>query len=310
LIIAGVGIAGCGGAVAIVARVGGRTVSASELDHWVSAYRVAGGRTVGGATARGRALGLLILSRWLAGEATELGIEVSGAEVRRQLDVLRFDQIEGRAYAGLAREPELRRLLLASGHANTTDRQWLMKLNMLATRIDGIRAAQAHREVTEAQIANYYQEYRTRLLLPETRDIESVMTKHEAGAMKAKREIESGKGFLSVAKRFNASPEGGMHLRLARGAGEPAFERVVFAAKPHVLLGPVRQQLYYIFEVLKITPAHEQTPAQARPSIRRLLASRVALPRLRRAIEAMWIARTSCRPAYVMARCGARRMPS
>jgi hypothetical protein len=307
LIIAVAGIAGCGGTVATVARVGEREISAPELDHWSSVFRSAYGRMGGDAEARERTLGFLILSRWLAGEATELGIEVSSGEVRKQLDLLRFDEVERRGYGGLARDPELRKLLLASGRMDASDRQWLMKLNMLATRIDGIRVAQARREVTEAQIATYYRRHRNRLLLPETRDIESVMTKHKAGAMKAKREIQSGKSFSSTVRRFNASPEGGLHLRLARGAGEPVFERVVFAANPNILLGPIKQQLYYIFEVLRITPAHDQTLAQARPSIRTLLASQVALPRLRRTIEAMWIARTSCSPALATGRCGVRR---
>jgi parvulin-like peptidyl-prolyl isomerase len=263
---------------------------------------VDGGTTGSDVGMKDRVLGFLIFSRWLRGEARELGVRVSEGEARKQLELLRFDQIERRQYEGLPREPELSRFLVAPA-VGVSDRLWLMKLSILAARIEQMRALQALHEVTKSQIARYYDENRSRLLVPESRDLEIIMTKHEAGVRKAKREIESGKSFLSVAKRTNVSPEGGLHLGLARGAGEKLFENVVFTAKQHVLLGPVKQQLFYIFEVLKITPAKEQTLVRAQASIRKLLAARLALPRLMRAVEAKWIARTSCLPAYVVEKC-------
>ena len=168
-----------------------------------------------------------------------------------------------------------------------------MKLNILAARIQQRRLAQAEGEVTQAQIETYYNQHRSQLLWPETRDIESIMTKREPGVHKAKREIESGERFMSVAQRVNVSPEGGLHIALAKGAGEPNFERVVFNARPHVLLGPVKQQLFYIFEVLRTTPPHEQTLAQAQSSIKHLLTTQVALPRLLQRIEAKWATKTT-----------------
>jgi hypothetical protein len=301
--IAALGTTGCGSSRVAIVRVSGSAVSMAELNHWASIDRAMDGRAIrGNAGLKERVLDFLISSQWLIGEAGELGVKVSDEEAREQLSVLRFDQVEGRPYEGLSRDPELNRFLLAP-RVGMSDRLWLMKLNILAMHIEQMRTSRALREVTEAQITRYYDKNRSHLLDPEKRDVEIIMTKREAGVRKAKREIQSGKSFMSVSKRVNVSPEGGLHLGLARGAGEKLFEKVVFAAKPHVLIGPVKQQLYYVFEVLKVTPAQEQTLAQAQTSIRRLLAVHLALPRLTHVVEAKWIARTNCLPAYVVMKC-------
>jgi hypothetical protein len=79
---------------------------------------------------------------------------------------------------------------------------------------------------------------------------------------------------------------------------------VVFAAAPHVLVGPVRYGFYYLFRVVKAIPAHRKPLAQAEAAIRRKLAFRRASTELLAAFEAKWVARTRCRSGYVVAQCG------
>ena len=179
-----------------------------------------------------------------------------------------------------------------------------MKLNMLAARIEQVRLSEAERQITHAQIAQYYAENGQRFVLPERRDIEVIATFNKAAAEKAKREVQSGKSFSSVRKRVSIypnDPEGIPHWQ-----EEEVFHKHVFAAKPHVLTGPVYQVLYYVFEVTKVTPARRQTLARSEAAIRGQLAAgrqgRVSTELLE-AFERKWIARTSCSPGYVVPRC-------
>jgi parvulin-like peptidyl-prolyl isomerase len=303
IVIAVLAEGGCGSSNVVVARVGTSVISGVELNHWMSVGGMRLGQAAeGGADRRDRVLGLLIFSRWVIGQANELGVRVSPGEANQQLRLRRFSELEGRPYDKLSRDSRLTGLL-SDRRLPEADQLWLMKLGILAWRLERIRVSQARSEVTGSQIATYYREHKSHLLVPETRDLESVMTKRAAGARRAKREIESGKSFLDVARRLNVSPEGGLHVGLVRGAGEPNFEQVVFNARPHVLLGPIEQQLFYVFEVLKITPAHEQTLAEAHEAIRRLLGTRQALRRLTGKIDAIWSARTTCLPAARVRAC-------
>lgn len=300
-----VATSGCGGSSEVVARVGGETLSMAELNHWMSVGAAVRGESAGAtAPLKRQVLSFLISSRWLMGEARELGVRVSEGEATKQLELLRFDQVEDRPYQGLPHYSKLRQLLLSKA-VGPADRLWLMKLSMLAAHLEARSLSQAAREVPRAQIARYYDEHKPRYFQPEWRDLEILTSSDKALVIKAKREIESGTPFLDVARRMPApdpeAPGGLQHL--VAGTEEREFEEVIFAAKPHVLVGPAKLAVYYLFEVLDGRPAHQQTLTQAEGKIRRQLAPRQALAKLLPSFEAKWIARTDCRPAYVVQGC-------
>ncbi len=308
--IAVVCLSACGGSGSgdVVARVGGNPITRAAFDHWLSIRAATNGQTVSDRTVSGGApkqgvLGFLIFSRWLIGEAAELGVRVSDREAQKQLELFKYDQLEGLRYERLPKAAGLQKSLAGSGETRS-DQLWLMKLNMLAARVEQAHLAEAQRQISGAQIARYYDENGQRFVLPERRDIEVIATFDEASAEKAKREVQAGKSFLSVVKRVSIypnNPEGLPHWQ-----EEPVFHDHVFAAKPHVLSGPVHQALYYVFEVTKVTLARRQTQAQSQASIRQQLAAgqqRRVSTELLEAFERKWIARTDCRAGYVVPRC-------
>ncbi len=297
----------------VVARVGGNPITRTEFDHWLSIRAATSGHTtVSDPTVSGQApkqgvLGFLIFSRWLIGEAAELGVRVSDGEVQKQLELFKYDRLEGLRYEGFPEAAGLQKSLAGSGETRS-DQLWLMKLNMLAARIEQKHFSEIQQQITHAQIARYYDENRRSFFLPEQRELEIMMTYKEAIVAKAKREVQSGKSFLSVARRVSVDPEAPRGLQhLVRGQEEPEFNEHVFAAKPHVLEGPVHQALdYYVFEVTKVTPAGWRKLARSEAAIRQRLAAgrqRRVSAELLEAFERKWIARTSCGPGYVVPRC-------
>ena len=309
LIVVCLSACGSGGSGAVVARVGEYAITRAAFDHWLSIRAATSGRTaVSDRTAPGespkqKVLGFLIFSQWTIGEAAELGVRVSDDEAQKQLELLKYDQLEGLRYEQFPKAAELQKSLAGSGETHS-DQLWLMRLNMLAARIEQVRLSAAERQITQAQIAQYYAEDKQRFVLPERRDIEVIATFNKAAAEKAKREVQSGKSFSSVRKRVSIypnDPEGLPHWQ-----EEEVFHKHIFAAKPHVLSGPVYQVLYYVFEVTKVTPARRQTLARSEAAIRGQLAAgqqgRVSAELLE-AFARKWIARTSCGPGYVVPRC-------
>jgi hypothetical protein len=124
-----------------------------------------------------------------------------------------------------------------------------------------------------------------------------------AQTVEAKRQLQAGVKFATVAERFNQSVEGGLRLGRAHGAFTKRYERDFFAAPPHVLVGPLKELMYYVFEVMSIKRGHQKSLAEAEPTIRRLLAAHDARTELRRAYELKWRARTSCRAGYMAPEC-------
>ena len=251
-----------------------------------------------------RILGFLISSKWLTAEARGLGLSVSEREAGKQLELLLYVQrTHTEYYDTLPREPTLRRLLL-SPKVRSPDRLWLMTQGMLATRVEQARLSQAQREVSHTEVKRFYDSHPRQFVMPDESDMEILGNYKRAVVVKARREIESGTPFLTVARRVSIDPEAPNGLQhLVRGREEPPFERVVFAAAPHVLVGPVNYGFYYLFRVLKAIPAHRKPLAQVEAAIGRKLASRRASTKLLAAFERRWVARTNCRPAYVVPKC-------
>ena len=205
---------------------------------------------------------------------------------------------------------------------------------MLDARIEQVRLAEAERQVTPAQIAGYYDEHKRAFVLPERREFDIVVTYHRAAAEQARREIESGEPFLSVAARVSVAPPDGLsapgnrvsenleelnvaaksrHGQHLSGSEEEeeGFLQAIFAAKPHALVGPLLNGAdYFVFEVAKVTPARLQTLAQAQASIRQTLGARLQRQLSASVLEAFerrWSARTRCRPGFLARQCAQQR---
>jgi foldase protein PrsA len=252
-------------------------------------------------TLKQEVLGFLISSEWILGEAAALGVHVSDAEVKKQFTKIRTQQFPTTA--------EFEKFLTTSGQT-VSDLLLRVKLNMLSQKIQQ-KIAKSKVKVTQAQIQKYYNENQSRYGAPEKRNVEIILTKTEAAAKSAKKEVESGKSFASVAKSKSIDPtskaKGGLLSAVTKGQEEKSLDTAIFSASKNTLSGPVKTSFgYYVFEVLSVTPASQQSLSQVQASIKQQLTStqqQAALSAFVKNFKKKWKAKTDCRKGYVVEDC-------
>jgi hypothetical protein len=290
------GCSGSEGGDALV-TVGSISVSESQVRHWTRVLAAAEPASQEGVV-RERVLGFLTHAAWLAETARTLRLGVSPAEAREKLELLRYEQVHGMKLDLLPADAVIRRLLIATS-GRPSDGEWLMRLELLTLKVEKVRLKQAAAEVPRNEVKAYYAAHKSEFVEPAVRDLEIIGNTDEAKVRRAKREIEAGKPFLTVARYAGEDIEAPNALQhLIRGTEEPPFERHIFEAKLHVLSGPIKQELTYIFEVLEAKPDRQQTLAQAEAKIRMTLAPKRVASVLLPAFEAEWRAKTRCRTGF------------
>ncbi len=252
-------------------------------------------------------LGFLISSQWVISEAASLGLKVSDAEVKKEFAKIRTEEFPKAA--------EFEKFLATSGQS-VSDLLLRVKLNLLSQKIQK-KVVKDKSKVTQAQITKYYNENKSRYGTPEKRNVRIILTKTEAGAKSAKKEVESGKSFASVAGRVSIDPtskaNGGLLKEVVKGEEEKALDEAIFTAAKNVLGGPVKTPFgYYVYEVVSVTPGTQQTLAQVQSTIKQQLIStgeQSALSKFVKEFKKKWLAKTECRSGYVVTDCKSYKAP-
>jgi foldase protein PrsA len=252
-------------------------------------------------------LGFLISSQWVLGEAKSLGVNLSDAEVKKE-----FAKIKTQEFP---KASEFEKFLATSGQT-TSDLLLRVKLNLLSQKIEK-KIIKEKSKVTEAQITKYYNEHKSKYGTPEKRDVEIILTKTEAQASSAKKEVESGKSFSSVAKAVSIDPtskaNGGLLKEVVAGEEEKALSEAIFSTAKNVLSGPVKTPFgYYVFEVLSTTAGTQQPLSKVKATIKEQLIStgeQSALSKFTKEFKKRWQAKTECRSGYLVADCKGYKAP-
>jgi foldase protein PrsA len=246
-------------------------------------------------------LGFLISSTWIIGEASSLGVNLSDAEVKRE-----FAKIE---HAQFPKASEFKKYLASSGET-TSDLLLRMKVSLLSEKIQK-QVVKDTGKVTQAQIAKYYEENKSKFGTPEKRNVRVILTKTEAAAASAKKEIESGESFASVARKDSlASPipaSGDLLKNVVKGEEEKALDTAIFSAKPRTLGGPVKTPFgYYVYEVVRITAGTQESLSKVQAAIKQQLIStgeQSALSKFTKDFKKKWMEKTECRVGYIVEDC-------
>jgi PPIC-type PPIASE domain len=315
-----IGLSGCGAASGeVVARVGTVVITKGVFDHWrqivasMSPTRrfAATGQTlaralIDGGSAKQRTLAFLIFSARTIGEAADDDIEATDAEVKSALARYRYERVYGTGTA-LSRDAALQ-VVLSDKAETRSDRSWIVKVSLLATKVAQRQLREAEGKVTRAQLARYYARRKKHFVTPERRTVAVIETVRRAKIEQAKREIESGQSLLRVVKRRNDEPAvGGLKRDLSRRSLRHGYERDFFDAEPGVLVGPLKAEIYFLFEVIAVIPARQQTLREVQAGIRRRLIAgpdRQILTNSLREADQAWRSRTRCSAAYVVKQCG------
>ncbi len=336
-------VAGCGGVPGnAVAEVDGNAIEKSSFDHWMTVAAKSSGQPNAAVpkapdykdciaqkrkatpkpaagqpkqtdaqlktqckqeytALRDQVMQLLISFEWIQGEAEEMGIKVSDAEVRKE-----FDKQKKQSFPKAA---DYKKFLKDSGQTEE-DILLRVKLDTLSNKIRE-KVTKGKDKVSDAQVRTYYDKNKQRFAQPERRDLRIVLTKGKAKAEDAKRALESGDSWKTVAKKYSidqaSKSQGGKLPAVAKGQQEKALDDAVFGAAKGKVVGPVKTQFgYYVFEVDKVTKATQQTLPEATPTIKQLLASenqQKALDSFVKTFRKDWKEKTDCREGYATPDC-------
>jgi foldase protein PrsA len=254
-----------------------------------------------------------IHNQWLIGEASLEGIRVNDAAVRREYQVNTSKTLHTPA--------EIKEYLKRSG-GKPSKVMFQLKVANLADAITG-RVRDRQPPVTSAEIAYYYDAHKERFTSAERRDVHIIRTTTRAAALAAKRRIESGISFATVAKQLSGVVQ---PVRSERGLvvgltplyySEKPLSHAIFSARIGHVYGPVltpeRKVVvsqpgtgYFVFEVTHVTPRRQLPLARVRSGIASALMARDddrALAAFVRHFRRKWTARTYCSPGYIVTGC-------
>jgi foldase protein PrsA len=253
-------------------------------------------------------LGFLISSDWVIGEANALGVKATDAEVRKQ-----FLKIKNQQFPKPA---EFEKFLNTSGQTVSDLLLRIKAVSMLPQKIEA-KVVKDKGKVTDDQITKYYNSNKSRFGTPEKRSVQIVLTKTEAAAKSAKKEIESGKSFASVAKKVSIDPtskaKGGLLPEVIKGQEEKSLDAAIFSAAKNVLSGPIKTPFgFYIFEVKGVTAGQQQPLSKVKASIKQQLTAtqqQKALTDFVKGFKKKWTAKTDCRAGFVVTDCKQYKAP-
>ena len=253
-------------------------------------------------------LGYLISANWVLSEAAERGVKISDAEVKKQ-----FNQIKSQQFPT---EAAFQKFLTSTGYT-VSDVLLRVKLDLLSTKLQQKISKEAGAKPTEKEIKSYYEQHKTQYGQPEKRNILIILTKTQAQAEAAKKEIESGKSFASVAKADSIDPvskaAGGSLPGVVKGQEEKALDEAVFSAKVKVLGGPIKTPFgYYIYQVTKVIPGNQQALSSVKSTIKQQVTAekqQKAVSEFVKNFRKKWTARTECRNEYSVQDCKSYKAP-
>lgn len=253
-------------------------------------------------------LGYLISANWVLSESAERGVKVTDDEVKKQ-----FNQIKAQQFPT---EAAFQKFLTSTGYT-VSDVLLRVKLDLLSTKLQQKISKDAAKKPTQKEIQAYYEQHKSQYGQPEKRNILIILTKTQAQAEQAKKEIESGKSFSSVAKAVSIDPvskaAGGSLPGVVKGQEEKALDEAVFKAQVNVLGGPIKTPFgYYIYEVKKTIPGSEQPLSKVTPTISQQVTAekqQKAVSEFIKNFRKKWTARTECRSEYSVQDCKSYKAP-
>ncbi len=254
------------------------------------------------------ALGEMLNTIWIQGEAEELGITVTPKQIEDELAQIKQQNFKTEAeYAQF----------LKTSKFTKDDVLTRVKLQLLSSQIQ----EQVSREAppaSESEIADYYNSVKdSQFTTAESRDVRVIINEDEAKAAAAKALLEkddSPANWKKVAARFSEDPttknSGGLQRALSEEllATQPDLKKAVFDSVAGVLVGPTDiQGKFFVIEVDKLNPEKIQTLKEVSNQIQAQLTQQVAQTVFSEFVSEFqnkWESRTFCADGFVVERCG------
>jgi foldase protein PrsA len=241
----------------------------------------------------------LIQSQWLEGETKDKKLTVTDKSIQQQFKTIKQQQYP--------QEAAFQSFLKSSG-LTIPDILYRLKLSGLSNKLQQ-QIVKGKNNVTQAQIAQYYNSHKSQFAQPEKRDLLIVLTKAQGQANQAKAALQHGQSWKSVVKKYSTDQQskltGGLLQGVVKGQEDKALDAAAFNAPTGKLQGPIKGQFgYYVFQVKKITAGSTQSLKDATLAIRQQLISQgqqTAVNSYVKGFDKKWKDQTTCRKGFQVA---------
>jgi parvulin-like peptidyl-prolyl isomerase len=253
------------------------------------------------------ALGELLDTIWIQGEAEELGISVTPKQIAAELAQIKKTNFKT--------EAEFQEFLKTS---RFTDADVLarVKLQLLSTQIQEAITKLAP-PATDDEISDYYDTAKdAQYTTPESRDVRVVVNKDEAKIEAAKADLEkddSPASWIKVTTKYSEDPttksKGGLQPALTEEllASQEELKEAVFGNPTGVIVGPIEVQgKFFVVEVQKLNPEKVKTLAEVSAEIKTQLTQQLAQEVFSEFVaeyQSKWSSRTFCASGFEIERC-------
>lgn len=253
------------------------------------------------------ALGELLDTIWIQGEAEELGISVTPKQIATELAQIKKTNFKT--------EAEFQKFLKTSRFTKE-DVLARVKLQLLSTQIQEAVSKEAP-PASEAEIADYYETAKdTQYTTAESRDVRVAVNKDKAKIEAAKTALEaddSPESWKKVATKYSEDPttksKGGLQPALTEEllASQGDLKAAIFDNPTGVIVGPVDVEgKFFVIEVDKLNPAKVKTLDEVKAEIKTQLTQQVAQQVFSDFVaeyQSKWSARTFCASGFEIERC-------
>jgi parvulin-like peptidyl-prolyl isomerase len=242
---------------------------------------------------------------WIQGIADEWGIEVTDAEVAKELKKVKKESFKS--------EAEFQKFLKESGYT-PADIDTRVKIQILSTQLQEQLKEKAPKP-DQADVEDYYEAAKdTQFTQKSSRDVRLIVNKDRKKAEEALDALSgdnSETNWKKVAKKFSEDPttkaSGGLQKGVAEGVLEEPLGAEVFDASEGVIEGPIKAPRgYTVFEVASETPESVQELKAVEAQIKSTLEQQFEQEYFTSFVSSFsneWTQRTFCASGYVIERC-------
>jgi parvulin-like peptidyl-prolyl isomerase len=253
------------------------------------------------------ALGELLDTIWIQGEAEELGISVTPKQIATELAQIKKTNFKTDA--------EYQKFLKTS-RFRKEDVLARVKLQLLSTQIQEAITKLAP-PATEDEVSDYYETAKdAQYTTAESRDVRVAVNSDKAQIEAAKTALEkddSPASWKKVAAKYSEDPttksKGGLQPALSEEllAGQEDLKDAIFGNPTGVIVGPVDVEgKFFVIEVEKLNPAKVKTLAEVSAEIKTQLTQQVAQEVFSEFVaeyQSKWSSRTFCASGFEIERC-------
>ncbi len=251
------------------------------------------------------AMGELLDTIWIQGEAEELGISVTPKQIATELAQIKKTNFK---------TPAEYRKFLKTSNFTKADVVARVKLQLLSTQIQEQISKEAPAPSSD-EISDYYDLTKdAQFTTKQSRDVRLIINRNKAQIEKAKAQLDedhSVAGWKKVAAKYSSDPttksKGGLQKEIGEESVQGPLKKAIFGGATGEVKGPfVLQGNYFVVEVVKLNPEKVKPLSEVRAQISSQLAQQTQQEFFSEFVsdyQSKWASRTFCADGFVIERC-------